>query len=116
MKELDKKIFGNKKYSDIIKEIYTNQHRVKNQVNVLINELKLLINDVGDATIVVPLIKDYLEIGIKNDDHLIKMANLIQKIMNNNTIQGNSLGLTEQEKTELMEELNKLNNSINDET
>lgn len=114
MKGLDKIIFGTKKYSDIIKEIYNNQKKREKQVISLINALKPLIKEIGDATLVVPLIKDYLEIGVKNDDHLIKMATLIQKIINNNSIESSNIGITDQEKKELMEEFNKLNKDIDE--
>ena len=46
----------------------------------LIGELKPLIENIGDATLVVPMIKEYMEIGVKNDEHLIKMAAIIQRI------------------------------------
>jgi len=56
MSNLDKKIFGKKKFSDILSEIYENQKRKESQISALIQELKPLINDIGDATLIVPLI------------------------------------------------------------
>ena len=35
--------------------------------------------EVGNAVIVVPLIKEYLEIEVKNDDALVKLASILQK-------------------------------------
>ena len=74
MSQLDSIVFGKKKFSDIIQEIYDNQNEKKRQVTALISELKPLISDIGDATLVVPLIKEYMEIGVKNDEQLIKMV------------------------------------------
>ena len=85
MGSLDNIVFKNKKFSDILNEIYDNQKKKEKQISGLISELKPLISDIGDATLIVPLIKEYLEIGIKNDEHLIKMASIIQRLENANS-------------------------------
>ena len=77
---LDKKIFGNKTLSDLFSEIHDNSSTTRSQVRSLIGELKPLIENIGDATLIVPMIKEYMEIGVKNDDALIKMAAIIQRI------------------------------------
>ena len=77
---LDKEIFKGKTLSDLFSEIYDNSKETKSQVKGLIAELKPLIENIGDATLVVPMIKEYMEIGVKNDEHLIKMAAIIQRI------------------------------------
>jgi hypothetical protein len=109
MGSLDNVIFGKKKFSDILSEIYDNQKKKEKQISGLISELKILINDVGDATLLVPLIKEYLEIGVKNDEQLIKMSTIIQRVLSNNSSNSDSLGITEEEKKQLMEEIEKLN-------
>jgi len=111
MSHLDKKVFGKKSYSDLLKEIYDNQKKKEKQITGLISELKPLIADIGDATLIVPLIKDYMEIGVKNDEQLIKMATIIQRALNNSGGE-ESLGITEEEKQELMAELDKLNTNF----
>jgi hypothetical protein len=108
MGSLDSVVFGKKKFSDILSEIYDNQKRKEKQISGLIAELKPLISDIGDATLIVPLIKEYLEIGVKNDEQLIKMATIIQRALNNSSGE-ESLGITEEEKQQLMEELEKIN-------
>jgi hypothetical protein len=108
MNTLDNIIFGKKKFSDILSEIYDNQKRKEKQISGLISELKPLINDIGDATLIVPLIKEYLEIGVKNDSQLIQMATIIQRVLSKNTNE-ESLGITEEEKQQLMDELEKIN-------
>jgi len=77
---LELTIFGKKKFSDLLKEIYDNSKKKDQQINALIGELRPLVLSLGDATLVVPLIKEYMEIGIKNDDHLIKMAAIVQRM------------------------------------
>ena len=50
MGALDSVVFGKKKFSDILSEIYDNQKTKQQQITGLISELKPLINDIGDAT------------------------------------------------------------------
>ena len=69
MSSLDKNIFGKKKLSDLFQEIYNNQKRKEEQISALINELKPLINDIGDATLVVPLIKEDRKSTRLNSSH-----------------------------------------------
>ena len=111
MSKLDNLIFGKKKFSDILSEIYDNQKKKEKQITGLISELKPLISDIGDATLIVPLIKEYMEISVKNDEQLIKMATIIQRALNNSSGE-ESLGITEEEKQELMAELDKLNTNF----
>ena len=111
MAKLDNIIFGKKKFSDILGEIYQNQKKKETQISGLISELKPLVSDIGDATLIVPLIKDYLEIGVRNDEQLIKMATIVQRALNNSSGE-DALGITEAEKEELMAELDKLNENF----
>tara|TARA_Y100000589_G_scaffold283074_1_gene280933 strand:- start:86 stop:439 length:354 start_codon:yes stop_codon:yes gene_type:complete len=113
MGNLDNVIFGKKKFSDILNEIYDNQKKKEKQISGLISELKPLISDIGDATLIVPLIKEYMEIGVRNDEQLIKMATIIQRALNNSS-GDDALGITEAEKEELMAELDKLNQNFED--
>ena len=77
---LDKEIFNGKTLSDLFSEIHDNSTSTRAQVKALIGELKPLIENIGDATLIVPMIKEYMEIGVKNDEHLIKLATIVQRI------------------------------------
>ena len=107
MSQFENIIFGKKKFSDVLEEIYNNQQKKDKQVTALINELKPLISDIGDATLVVPLIKEYMEISVKNDDILIKMAALAQRVMATITSDG-SLTISDEEKDQLLAAMNEL--------
>ena len=111
MGSLDNIVFKKKKFSDILSEIYDNQKKKESQISGLISELKPLINDIGDATLIVPLIKEDMEIGVRNDEQLIKMATIVQRALNNSSGE-ESMGITEEEKNQLMEELDKLNTNF----
>ena len=107
MSQFDKIIFGKKKFSDLLEEVYKNQKKKESQVSALIGELKPLIQEIGDATLIVPLIKEYMELGIKNDDLLIKMLTLAQRALQNQN-ESDSLGISEEEKAQLLEEIEKI--------
>ena len=109
MSNFDVKVFGKKSFSNIMEEIYNNSKKKEQQVSALIAELKPLINDIGDATLIVPLIKEYMEIGIKNDEHLIKLAAIVQRAIQNSASNGDgSVAISDEEKKQLMDEINKL--------
>ena len=100
---LDTIIFDGKTSSDVFNEIYSNSKKKDKQINSLIAELKPLIQNIGDAPVVVPLIKEYLEVGVKNDEHLIKMMAVIQRIQNNNLSGGSDSLLTDEELKQLQQ-------------
>ena len=109
MNNLESNIFGKKKFSDLLKEIYDNQKKKEVQISALIGELKPLINDIGDATLIVPLIKEYMELGIKNDEQLVKMATIVQRALASNKSEEEGFGMTEDEKAQLLSEVKKFN-------
>jgi len=109
MSNLESNVWGKKKFSDILKEIYDNQKKKETQISALIGELKPLINDIGDATLIVPLIKEYMELGIKNDEQLVKMATIIQRAVASNKSEDSDFGMTEDEKAQLLSEVKKFN-------
>ena len=109
MSNLESNIFGKKKFSDLLKEIYDNQKKKEAQISALIGELKPLINDIGDATLIVPLIKEYMELGIRNDEQLIKMATIVQRALSSGKSEEEGLGMTQEEKAQLLSEVKKFN-------
>ena len=107
---LDQIIFDDKSFSDLLKEIHKNQSKKSKQLASLIAELRPLITSLGDATVVVPLIKEYMEISVKNDDQLIKMAAIVQRLSTGVTSSGDGGLLTEEEMEQLQsvaEEISK---------
>ena len=100
---LDTILFNGKTSSDVFKEIYDNSKKKDKQINSLIAELKPLIQNIGDAPVVVPLIKEYLEVSVKNDEHLIKMMAVIQRMQNNAASGGSDSLLTDEELKQLQQ-------------
>ena len=103
MDSLNQILFVDKSFGDLLKEIHGNQKKKVKQLASLIAELRPLVQSLGDATVVVPLIKEYMEISVKNDDQLIKMAAIVQRLSTGATSNGDGGLLTEEEMDQLMD-------------
>ena len=104
--EKDFKIFGDKNFSDLSEEIYENSKLKKTQIDLLVQEVHGYIQGIEDIAIVGPILKELMDVGVKNDDNLLKLATVIQRIMNKqaDVTEETSL-LSEDEKEELMASL-----------
>ena len=116
----DPEIFGGKKFSDLLSEIHKNSSDKKVQIDLLISELTGYIQTANDVVQIVPLISQYLEVAVKNDEQLIKVATLVQRLLavEGKTQEKDSL-LSENEKEQLLKslddvvvDLNKRNDDI----
>ena len=101
MDPLTQILFDDKTFSDLLKEIHNNQTKKAKQLASLIAELRPLVQSLGDATVIVPLIKEYLEISVKNDDQLIKMAAIVQRLSTSSSTSGDGGLLTDAEMEQL---------------
>tara|TARA_A100001201_G_scaffold3475_4_gene7916 strand:+ start:1018 stop:1431 length:414 start_codon:yes stop_codon:yes gene_type:complete len=99
-------LFKGTNFSDLMRDIYHNSKKKSRQIDGLIKELQPLIQNTGDATVIVPMIKDYLEVSVKNDDALVKLAAVVQRLVtaNSKDDDGNEFGLTEEERARLIQE------------
>ena len=102
-------LFKGKSFSDLMSDIYHNSKKKERQISTLIQELQPLIKNLGDATVIVPLIKEYLEVSVKNDDALVKLAAIVQRLVTSGNkpgddSSGGEFGLSEEEKAALLKE------------
>lgn len=121
--DTDKEIFAGKTFASLAKDIYFNSSRKADQINQLIKDLRTMVKDAGSATVIAPMIKDYLDVSVKNDDQLVKLSAVLQRFLSGSsgTDDGDSSGmLTESEKEELLKsvktevaEITKAENEIN---
>ena len=109
----NEEIFGNKKFSDLLKDIYDNQKKKDRQINLLIADLKPMLNNISDAAILVPAIKDFMEVGVKNDEHLVKLAAVIQRAMADKSEESSSF-LTDEEKEALLKGIDEIKEEQDD--
>ena len=76
------------------------------QIDGLIKELQPLIKNSGDASVLVPMIKDYLEVSVKNDDALVKLAAVVQRLISASMKESDDgeFGLSDEERRQLLDE------------
>ena len=111
MKSKDE-IFEGKSFSDLTHDIYKNTSDRKKQIDLLISEIHGFITTIDDVVLVAPNIKEYMDVAVKNDEHLVKLASVIQRIMaKSSSSDEDSLLLSEQEKEDL---INALQEDVND--
>jgi hypothetical protein len=102
----DYEIFEGKTLSDVFKDIYDNSKTNKKQLEVLMKEVVGFIKDGDTAVQIIPMLKEYLEINVKNDEQLVKLATVVQRIMaaeKRVSDSGDEFGLSESEKQQLMD-------------
>jgi len=100
----NEELFKGVTFSDLMSDVYHNSKRTSRQINQLISQLQPLIRSSSDATIIVPLIKEYLEVSVKNDDHLVKLTAIVQRyISTKQTIVGSDSLLSDEEKKQLLQ-------------
>ena len=99
----DKEIFEGKTFQDLTKDIYENTQKKKLQIDLLIQEIHGFITTIDDVILVAPIIKEYMEVSVKNDEHLVKLAGVIQRIISKSSGESDeSMLLSDAEKEELM--------------
>ena len=100
----DYELFEGKSLSDVFKDIYDNTEKNRQQLDVLTRELVQYIKDGDTAVQIVPMLKEYLEINVKNDDQLVKIAAIVQRLLSAEAKGGSedAFALSDAEKEQLM--------------
>jgi hypothetical protein len=116
----DIEIFKGKKFSDLCKDIVENSEHKRNQLDILVSDLRAMLKGINDAITIVPLIREYLDVGVRNDEQLVKLAAIIQRLMKAEsttlTDPGNPMSvLSDTEKKQLMQEAEKIVKDIKEE-
>jgi len=105
----DFKVFEGKSLSDVFKDIYDNSATNKKQLDILIREVVGFIKDGDTAVQLIPAIKEYLEIKVKNDEQLVKMASIVQRLVSSESRGSeDEFGLSEKEKEQLVGSIEKV--------
>lgn len=100
-------IFEGKSFSDLTKDIYDNSKNKRLQLDLLMQEVHGFITSIDDAVVLAPIVKELFDVSVKNDEHLVKLASVLQRIIVK-SVGGSAedpIGLTDQEKEELIETL-----------
>lgn len=113
----DFKVFEGKSLSDVFKDIYDNSTTNKKQLDILIKEIVGFIKDGDTAVQLIPAVKEYLEIKVKNDEQLVKMASIVQRLVSSeNKGSEDEFGLSDKEKEQLVGSIEKVAQEAQDYT
>jgi hypothetical protein len=112
----DFELFPGKNLSGLFKDIYDNQQTKKQRISELIAEMKKVIRHAGDMAVIGPIIKDLVDTSVRNDDSLIKMAAIAQRIIGaQHKSEGDSGFLSDDEKEQLLKQLEETVHEVADE-
>ena len=106
MSKKDIEIFEGKSLSGLLEDIYNNSTKTKKQIDILTEELSKFVKRVSDVPVISPIIKEYLDVSIKNDEQLVKIAQVITRLQSKTTTDDSAV-LTDKEKAQLLEALNE---------
>jgi hypothetical protein len=109
----DQVMWGSKKFSDLLKDIYVNSKDKEKQIRDLIETLKPFVTDDRTALTIVPLIAEQLNISVKNDEQLVKLAGIVQRALSSNSDEAASFILSEAEKEQLFLAVKEVGDNIN---
>ena len=103
----DYELFEGKSLSSLFKDIYDNSVHNKKQLEVLVGEVAGFIKDGDMAVQLIPMIKEYLDINVKNDEQLVKLATVVQRLIAAENKGGSEaeFGLSDKEKEQLLKSI-----------
>ena len=104
MADIDFEIYNGKTFKDLCKDVVERAQGKKDQIDTLLGDLRTLIKGPNDVGQFMPRIKELLEVGVKNDEQLIKLAAVVQRIHSTQieATGGEGSGLTDEEKERLL--------------
>jgi len=109
----DFELFPGKNLSGLFEDIYNNQINKKRNISELIAEMRKLIRHSGDMAVIGPIIKDLIDTSVRNDDQLVKLATIAQRIIvSNQKSEGDAGFLTEAEREQLLAEIEQVSDEV----
>lgn len=112
MADNDFEIFEGKSFKNLCSDIYDRSENKHEQLDLLISELRPMIRSIDDAQQIVPLIQGYLEISVRNDEQLVKLAQVVQRLQTSKMEGGSGPLLTEAEKEQLWKEVKEVTSEV----
>lgn len=105
----DTTIYGQKTLQDLLHDVDSLAVDRRVRIIALIDSLRGFMRSPEEAALFAPMIKDYFDVWIKNDEQLIKVGTIVQRIISADAYQGGGTGgigdfLTDEEKKKLMSE------------
>jgi hypothetical protein len=95
-------IFDGKTLSDLFSDVYKNTEAKRAQINQFVASMVKLIRTPEDAAVMGPVIKDFLEVNVKNDEHIVRLVQIAQRLVTVNTKSTDTQLLSDEEKNQLL--------------
>ena len=103
---LDTIIFDGKSISDMFSDVYRNTNSKREQINSFIANMVKLIRTPEDAAVIGPIIKDFLEVNVKNDEHIVRLVQIAQRLVSVSSKGTTDSGLlSDEEKAQLLKNI-----------
>ncbi len=106
--DINSELYDGKSLADIFSEIHKNTDSKRTQINSFIMKMVQLIRTPEDAAVIGPIVQGFLEVNVKNDEHLVRVAQIAQRIVSVGVKSNASLDglLSEEEKNALLKDIN----------
>jgi hypothetical protein len=84
----DTEVFEGKQLSDLLKDIHDTTLEKREDIKGIIKTLTDLVKNPDDAMMLIPHIKDFFDVSVKNDDQMVKVATIVQRLISAESYQG----------------------------
>jgi len=98
----DQVIFEGKTLSDMFQDVYKNTNTKREQINQFVANMVKLIRTPEDAAVLGPVIQSFLEVNVKNDEHIVRLVQIAQRLVAMSTKSDDVGLLSEAEKEQLL--------------
>lgn len=99
-------IFEGKTLADLFSDVYKNSDKKREQINQFVASMVKLIRTPEDAAVLGPVIKDFLDVNVKNDEHIVRLAQIAQRMVSvSSKGSSDTMLLSEEEKNQLLKNI-----------
>lgn len=116
MENMDFEIYNGKTFGSLCQDIIKNSEDKKQQLDILTTDLRSMIKTIEDAVMIVPLLKEYYDVGVRNDEQRIKLAAILQRLITGKVgVEGEgSTFLSDEEKKQLMSSIEEATKAMSE--
>lgn len=84
----DREVFKGKSFSELLAEIHYTSTERADTIHAIVKDLRQLVTGIEGAVVVAPIIKEYLDVLVRSDEHKVKIATIIQRVISAEAYQG----------------------------
>ena len=79
--DIKTEIFDGMSLADLFSEIHKNTENKRSQINSFIIKMMQLIRTPEDAAVIGPIVQGFIDTNVKNDEHLVRVAQIVQRLV-----------------------------------